>query len=116
MQYLSATVRLSITLDLLNNHRIKLIGYQKKVEEKRAPNYKNRIKASRRWKKANKAVAKIQSKVARQRQNWQHQVASDIVRRNSFVATEKLNLKNLTRKAKKGSKRKLKRLDSIAIF
>lgn len=78
----------------------------KKGRRKRAPNYKKKIKASRRWKKANKAVAKIQSKVARQRQNWQHQVASDIVRCNSFVATEKLNLKNLTRKAKKGSKRK----------
>ena len=67
--------------------------------------HKKRIKASRRWKKANKAVAKIQSKVARQRQNWQHQVASDIVRCNSFVATEKLNLKNLTRKAQGRSPR-----------
>ena len=73
---------------------------------KRAPNYKKKVKASRRWKKANKAISKIQSKVARIRQNWQHQVASDIVRSNSFVATEKLNLKNLTKKAKKGSKRK----------
>ena len=33
-------------------------------------------------------------------------MASEIVSGNSFVATEKLNLKNLTRKAKKGSKRK----------
>ncbi len=78
----------------------------KKTRRKRAPNYKKRIKASRRWKKANKAVAKIQSKVARQRQNWQYHVASEIVSTNSFVATEKLNLKNLTKKAKKGSKRK----------
>ncbi|MGB5634862.1 MAG: transposase [Waterburya sp.] len=78
----------------------------KKSRRKRAPNYKKRIGPSRRWKKANKAVSKIQSKVARQRQDWQHKLASDIVSCNSFVATEKLNLKNLTRKAKKGSKRK----------
>ncbi|WP_319421636.1 RNA-guided endonuclease InsQ/TnpB family protein [Pleurocapsa sp. FMAR1] len=73
----------------------------KKGRRKRTPNWKKRIKASRRWKRANKAVAKIQSKVARQRQDWQHKLASDIVSCNSFVATEKLNLKNLTRKAKK---------------
>ncbi|WP_019505430.1 RNA-guided endonuclease TnpB family protein [Pleurocapsa sp. PCC 7319] len=73
---------------------------------KRAPNHKKRLKASRRWKKANKAVSKIRSKVARQRQDWQHKVATEIVSCNSFVATERLNLKNLTRKANKGSKRK----------
>lgn len=67
---------------------------------------KRKIKASRRWKKANGAVSKIQSKVARQRQDWQHKVATEIVSGNSFVATEQLNLKNLTKKAKKGSKRK----------
>lgn len=78
----------------------------KQSRRKRAPNYKKRIRPSRRWKKANKAVSKIQSKVARQRQDWQHKLASDIVSSNSFVATEKLSLKNLTRKAKKGSKRK----------
>ena len=72
----------------------------KQSRRKRAPNYKKRIKPSRRWKKANQAVSKIQSKVARQRQDWQHKVASEIVSCNSFVATEKLNLKNLTRKAK----------------
>ncbi len=78
----------------------------KKSRRKRAPNWKKRIRPSRRWKKSNKAVSKIQAKVARQRQDWQHKVASEIVSCNSFVATEKLNLKNLTRKAKKGSKRK----------
>ena len=77
-----------------------------KGRRKRTPNWKKKIKASRRWKRANKTVAKIQSKVARQRQDWQHKLASEIVSCNSFVATEKLNLKNLTRKAKKGSNRK----------
>ncbi|PSB10647.1 transposase [Pleurocapsa sp. CCALA 161] len=78
----------------------------KKSRRKRAPNYKKRIRPSCRWEKANQAVSRIQLKVARQRQDWQHKVASDIVSGNSFVATEQLNLKNLTKKAKKGSKRK----------
>ena len=72
----------------------------KQSRRKRAPNWKKRIRPSRRWKKANKAVSKIQSKVARQRQDWQHKVATEIVSSNSLVATEKLNIKNLTRKSK----------------
>ncbi len=78
----------------------------KKSRRKRPPNRRKRIKASRRWKKANKAVSQVQSKVARRRQNWQHQVATQIVSSNSLVVTEKLNLKGMTRKARKGSKRK----------
>ncbi|UKO97840.1 RNA-guided endonuclease InsQ/TnpB family protein [Nostoc sp. UHCC 0870] len=76
-----------------------------KISRRKRPPSKG-IKASRRWRKANKAIAKIQSKVARQRQNWHHKVATQIVSCNSLVATEKLNLKAMTRKAKKGSKRK----------
>jgi len=71
----------------------------KKSRRKKSPNFKKRIKASRRWKKANKAVGKIQSKVARQRQDWQHKVAVGIVSCNSFIATEKLNLRGMTRKS-----------------
>ncbi|ELR98054.1 RNA-guided endonuclease TnpB family protein, partial [Gloeocapsa sp. PCC 73106] len=52
-----------------------------------------------------KAVSKIQSKVARQRQDWQHQISSKIVSDNSLIATEKLNLKGMTRKAKGKRKR-----------
>lgn len=63
----------------------------KKARCKRNP--KKGVKASRRWKKAAKAVGEIQSKVGRQRQNWHHQVAVDIVSCNSFIATEKLSLK-----------------------
>ena len=77
----------------------------KKSRRKKAPNFKKRIRPSRRWKKANKAVSKIQTKVARQRQNWQHQVATEIVSSNSLVATEKLNLKGMTRKSKGKRKR-----------
>lgn len=79
----------------------------KQSRSKRPPNRNKKIKGSRRWKKANKAVAKLQAKVARQRHNWQHQVATQIVRCNSLVATEKLNLKGMTRKSK-GKRRRQK--------
>jgi putative transposase len=65
-----------------------------------------KIKASKRWRKANKKVSKLQRKVAFQRQNWVHQTATQIVCSNSMVATEKLNIKGMTCKPKKGSKRK----------
>ena len=98
--------------DVIDNPRFikqasaKINRLAKKSRRKRTPNYKKRIKGSRRWKKANKAVSKIQAKAARQRQDWQHKVATQIVSCNSLVATEKLNLKGMTRKAKNGSKRK----------
>lgn len=78
----------------------------KTSRRKRSPNFKKKVKASRRWKKANKAIAKIQAKVARQRQDWQHKVSTQIASGNSLVATEKLNLKGMTRQAKAGSKRR----------
>ena len=90
----------------LKQSQVKVNRLAKKSRNKRAPNHKKRIRPSRRWKKANRAVAKVQSKVARQRQDWQHKVAAEIVSCNSFVATEKLNLRGLTKKAKKKSKRK----------
>ncbi|MEN9212923.1 MAG: transposase, partial [Thermostichus sp. DG02_4_bins_136] len=63
-------------------------------------------KYSRRWKKTQKRVAKLHRKVANQRQNWVHQQATQIVSRNSLVATEKLETQKMTRKAKKGGTRK----------
>jgi putative transposase len=71
---------------------------------KRTP--KKGVKASRRWKKINKWESNLKAKVARQRQDWQHQVTSDIARRYDIGVTEKLNTKGMTRTAKKGSKRK----------
>ncbi|MFS8902587.1 transposase [Synechococcus sp. H60.4] len=72
---------------------------------KRAP--RKRVKASRRWKKINRLEAKLQAKVARQRRDWQHKVTSEIARRYDIGVTEKINVKNMTRKAKgKGKKRK----------
>ncbi|MBD0388022.1 MAG: transposase, partial [Nostoc sp. C3-bin3] len=75
---------------------------------KRAPNRKKKIKASRRFKKAQAKVSKLYRKVANQRQDWVHQVAVEIVSGNSFIATEKLEVKNMTSKAKKGKRKKQK--------
>ena len=97
--------------DVVSNPRFvktaqnKINKIAKTSRRKRSPNFKKKVKASRRWKKANKAVAKIQSKVARQRQDWQHKVSTQIVSCNSLVATEKLNLKGMTRKSKSKNKR-----------
>jgi putative transposase len=73
----------------------------KEKRRSRAPNRNKKIKASRRYKKAQSKVTKLVRKVGNQRQNWVHQVASEIVSGNSFVATEKLEVKNMTSKAKK---------------
>jgi putative transposase len=80
----------------------------KSKRRKRAPNRKSKTKASRRWKKASDRVGKLTRKVANSRQNWVHQVATEITRSNSLVATEKLEVKNMTRKAKKGKRKKQK--------
>ncbi|WP_232321315.1 transposase [Picosynechococcus sp. PCC 7117] len=78
----------------------------KQLRRKRAPNRNKRVKASRRWRKARRQVSMRQRKITRQREDWLHQITSNIVSGNSLVAGEQLNVKNMTRKAKKGSKRK----------
>jgi putative transposase len=83
---------------------IKLASKSKR--RKRSPNYKKKIKASVRWKKAAKKVATLQRKVANNRLDWVHKTAAHIVSCNSLVATEKLNIKNMTRQTQKGSTRK----------
>ncbi|MDD1413614.1 transposase [Dolichospermum sp. ST_con] len=80
----------------------------KEKRRKRAPNRNKKIKASRRFKKAQVKVSKLVARVANQRQNWVHQVAVEIISSNSFIATEKLEVKNMTRKAKKGKRKKQK--------
>lgn len=84
--------------------KIKSASKQKRI--KKAPNRKKKVKASRRWKKSQKKVTKLYRAATCQRQNWIHHVSAQIVSGNSLVATEKLEVKNMTRKAKKGSKRK----------
>ena len=78
----------------------------KRLRRKRSPNWKKKVKASRRWKKNRQLVSKLQRKVTRQREDWQHKVTSNIVSGNSLIAGEQLSVKNMTRKAKKSSKRK----------
>ena len=78
----------------------------KALRRKDKPNHKKKIKASKRWRKAKAKVSKVSRKVANQRQNWVHQISSKIVSGNSLIVTEKLNIKGMTKKAKKGSKRK----------
>lgn len=80
--------------------KVKKVSQEKR--RKRAPNKNKKVKASRRFEKVQLRVSKILRKVANQRQNWVHQVAAEIVSSNSFVATEKLEVKNMTSKAKKG--------------
>ncbi len=87
-------------------HKIKQASKDKR--RKQAPNRKKKVKASRRWKKAQTKVSKLTRKVACSRQNWVHQVATDITSGNSFVATEKLEVKNMTSIAKKGKRKKQK--------
>lgn len=89
-------------------HQIKTASKEKR--RKQAPNRNKKIKASRRYKKAQVKLSRLIRKVGSQRQNWVHQVTTEIVSRNSFsarrsanVATEKLEVKNMTSKAKKGS-------------
>ena len=69
---------------------------------KRAPNRQKRIKASRRYKTAQNQVTKLYRQASFQRLNWIHHQAAHITSCNSMVATEKLEVKNMTRKAKKG--------------
>jgi putative transposase len=89
----------------LKQSQAKITQLSKGLRRKRKPE-KRKVKASSRWKKTQARISKIKRKVANQRADWTHKVAAQIVSNNSMVATEKLNLKGMTRKAKKGSKRK----------
>lgn len=75
---------------------------------KRAPNHKKNILASRRYKKAQKKVSKLYRKAANQRQNWVHHQATQITSGNSLVASEKLEVSKMTRKTKKGKRKRQK--------
>jgi putative transposase len=83
----------------------KVKAASRKLRRKRAPNRNKKIKASRRWRKERQAVSKLQRKVTRQREDWLHKMTSNIVSSNSLVAGEKLNVKGMTAKAKKGKRK-----------
>jgi putative transposase len=92
----------------LRNAERQIKKASKEKRRKRAPNKNKKTKASRRYRKAQSKVSKLVRKVGNQRQDWVHQVTTEIVSRNSFVATEKLEVKNMTAKAKKGKRKKQK--------
>jgi putative transposase len=77
----------------------------KRLRRKRSPNFKKKVKASRRWKRERQKVSQLQRKVTRQREDWLHKTTSNIVSSNSLVAGEKLNVKGMTAKAKKGKRK-----------
>lgn len=91
----------------LANAQKQINKVSKQLRRKRSP-HKRKTKASRRWKKVTKKVSKLQHKVANRRQNWVHQTATQIVSANSLIATEELAVKNMTRKATKGKRRRQK--------
>ena len=84
----------------LKNGLDKIRKVSKQLKRKRKPQ-KLKVKASKRWKKAKKQIAKLHNKIGNKRQDWCHKVAVQITSDNSMIATEKLNLKGMTRKAKK---------------
>lgn len=63
---------------------------------------------SKRWKKAQSQVSKLQRKASNQRQDWAHKVTTQIVRSNSMVVTEKLNIKGMTKKSQQGNRKRQK--------
>jgi len=87
-----------------SNQKVKWLS--KQLRRKRAPNRNKRVRGSRRWKRWQRLLSKTKRKAGRQRDNWAHQITSDIASRNSLVAGEELNIKGMTRRPKKGSKRK----------
>ena len=89
-----------------SEQKTKQLGKAKR--RKRSPNFNKKIKASRRWKKTQKLVSKLNRKVANQRQNFVHQETTRIISSNSTVVTEKLEVQKISAKAKKGKRRKQK--------
>lgn len=88
----------------LKNAQSKINKISKELKRKRKPE-KRKVKGSRRWKKTQARLAKLKRKVANKRQNWVHHQAVDIVSCNSLIVTEKLQIKNMTRKAQGRSPR-----------
>lgn len=77
----------------------------KQLRRKTAPNFKKKIRASSRYRKVQKKVNRLKRKSTNQRKNWIHQVAAQITKSNSLVATEELNIKGMTAKAHNGKRK-----------
>lgn len=67
-------------------------------------------RGSRNWAKAKKRIATLHAKIARKRRDFLHQTSTQIVKENSLIAVEKLNIKGMTSsggKRKKGLNREV---------
>lgn len=80
----------------------------RQLRRKTAPSFKKKIRASSRYKKVQGKVSKLKRKSTNQRKDWIHQIAAQITKSNSLVATEELNIKGMTAKAKKGKRKRQK--------
>jgi putative transposase len=94
--------------DFIKEGQTKVNVASKNLRRKRSPNWKKKVKASRRWKKERNKVSQLQRKVTRQREDWLHKTTSNIVSGNSLVAGEELNVLGMTAIAKKGKRKKQK--------
>jgi putative transposase len=94
--------------DFIREGKEKVKLASKKLRRKHSPNRKKKVKGSRRWKRDRQKVSQLQRKVTRQREDWLHKTTSNIVSVNSLVAGEKLNVKGMTAKTKKGKRKKQK--------
>jgi putative transposase len=91
--------------DFIREGQQKVKVASKRLRRKRSPNRNKKVKASRRWKRERQRVSSWQRKVTRHREDWLHKTTSNIVSCNSLVAGEKLNVKGMTAKAKKGKRK-----------
>ena len=91
--------------DFLRKGQCQVKAASKKLRRKRSPNRNKKFKASRRWNRERSHVSRLQRKVTRQREDWLHKTTSNIVSSNSLVAGERLNVKGMTAKAKKGKRK-----------
>ncbi|MDB4461458.1 transposase, partial [bacterium] len=64
-----------------NKYKDRLKREQRKLAKMQQPDYKGKIKASNNWKKQNEKVRKIYRKITSMRENYSHQVSTNIVNR-----------------------------------
>jgi len=72
-------------------------------EDKLKDLYRSRdakTKLSWAWKVVNRQIAKLHSKIARQRKDWQHQLSARLVNETGAIFTEKLTIKNMSTRPK----------------
>ena len=74
---------------------LKKLRVLQRTVSRRYQNGKKREEQSNNWKKAVKQVAKVQEKIANQRNNYLHKVSRWIADRYSIVCVESLNVKGM---------------------